>query len=107
MDVERKDRRVIEFIGSDYREPLTIPDRSVDLLISLFSGFIWGPCQQYMKLFGYFLVYNSHGDAGIALLDRKLKLIAVIDCTTNRHRLSKENSDDSISPKNGPFAHFF
>ena len=91
----------IKFIGGDYREPLAIEDNSVDMLISLYAGFIWEPCQRYLKQDGYFLANNSHGDVGIALLDNRLTLVSVILHKEGQYKLIKKNLQDYITPKNG------
>ena len=91
----------IKFIGTSYEEPLPIDDGSVDLLISLFAGFIWEPCQRYLRPSGYFLVNNSHGDAGIATLHKQLELIAVVEYKEGQYHLTKDNLSDYIAPKSG------
>lgn len=91
----------IEFIGTDYRESLPIEDNCTDLLISLYAGFIWEPCQRYLKPNGYFLANNSHGDVGIALLDNRLELISVIHHKDGQYQLTTKDLNDYITPKNG------
>ncbi|CAF3715139.1 unnamed protein product [Rotaria sp. Silwood1] len=91
----------IQFIGSDYSKPLPMEDNSVDLLISLYAGFIWEPCHRYLKPGGYFLVNNSHGDAGIASLDERLQLVAVLKHENGRYSLSKKDLGNYITSKTG------
>ena len=79
----------------------TIDDSSVDLIISLFAGFIWEPCQRYLKPNGYFLANESHADFCIALLDTRLTLISAIEAEGGRYLLTRTNLDGYINPKNG------
>ena len=62
----------VNFIPEDYRKSdLNITVR-FDVLISQYAGFISKYCTRYLKVGGFLLVNNSHGDAGMADLSPKL-----------------------------------
>jgi hypothetical protein len=91
----------VKFVGADYRQPLAIEDSYADMLISLYAGFIWEPCQRYLKPDDYFLANNSYGDVGIALLDNRLEFVSVIHYRDGQYQLTKKDFHDYITPKNG------
>lgn len=76
-DVDPADR-YWTFLGSDYTEPLAVPDASCDLLISLYAGPVSEHCTRYLRLGGLLLVNSSHGDAALASLDPRYALEAVV-----------------------------
>jgi len=90
---------LIEFHGSDYREFLEEYRSSFDLLISQYAGFISDVCKPYLKVGGYLLVNNSHGDAGLASIDKSYQLISTIHKSKGKYRLSNSSLDKYFIPK--------
>jgi SAM-dependent methyltransferase len=45
----------VRFIAGDDTQPLDVPDGSVDLLISLFTGPMWEACRRYLRPGGLLL----------------------------------------------------
>ena len=68
----------ITFIGLSYENPLEELHASFDLLISQYAGFISNSCKKFLRIGGYLLVNNSHGDAGLAAIDEDYKLISTV-----------------------------
>jgi hypothetical protein len=66
------------FVHDDYRSALPIADAHVDLLISLYAGPVSQHCTRYLRPGGLLLANPSHGDAGLAALDARYELAAVI-----------------------------
>ena len=89
------------FDASDYREPLGIKDGSVDLLISLYAGFVSEHCTRYLSERGYLLANNSHGDASMASLDHDYELSAVINSRGGVYKVATSNLDTYLIPKRG------
>lgn len=89
---------LFEFIASDYYS-LTLKEKSVDLMISLYGGFISEACAKYLKIGGLFLVNSSHGDAALTNLDSRFKLIAVVKASSGQYNISQKNIDSYMIPK--------
>ena len=89
----------IAFHFSDYREPLDLKNQSFDLLISQYAGIISKYCKQYLKLNGFLLVNNSHGDATMAFLDDDFELISIINNSNGKYKCSSENLNLYFVPK--------
>ncbi len=66
---------IVTFHGADYQALIPTYRGGFDLLISQYAGFISEACKPYLKLGGYLLVNNSHGDAGLASIDPDFQLI--------------------------------
>lgn len=66
----------ISFINSDYYKSLDIAP--VDLIISMYAGFVSQATKRYLKIGGILLANDSHGDATLAYVDKSFKLIGVI-----------------------------
>ena len=94
-----EETRII-FQGIDYRKPVEGYRGEFDLLISQYAGFISGVCKPYLRVGGYLLVNNSHGDAGMAALDRDYQLIAAVHRRAGKYRLSTAALDEYFVPKN-------
>lgn len=90
---------IIKFYSQDYTEPIPEREKSFDLLISQYAGFICEPCKKYLKPGGYLLVNNSHGDAGIANLDKDYTLVGVIKKSQSKHTISQKSLSDYFIPK--------
>lgn len=87
------------FFQADYAEPLEVADGSVDLLVSLYAGFISTPCARYLRAGGLLLTNNSHGDASMASLDPGFRLIAVLTRRAERYRVVEEELADYLTPR--------
>jgi hypothetical protein len=87
------------FHGVDYRELIDDYYSKFDLLISQYAGFISNVCKPYLRRGGYLLVNNSHGDAGMASINRDYKLISVVHKTKGKYRLSNSSLDHYFIPK--------
>lgn len=66
------------FLHADYTERLDVPDGSIDLLLSLYAGFVSEHCTRYLRAGGCLLANNSHGDASLASLECRYRLVAVV-----------------------------
>jgi hypothetical protein len=89
----------IHFHGMDYRNLIDGYQARFDLLISQYAGFISGVCKPYLKQGGFLLVNNSHGDAGMASIDRDYQLIATLHRREGKYRLSTASLEDYFIPK--------
>lgn len=94
-------RPVIAFHHDDYRNELPVADGSIDLLISLYAGFISEPCARYLRPGGLLLVNGSHGDAAMAALDPAKQLVAVITSRSGAYKLVDKDLDTYMQPKKG------
>jgi hypothetical protein len=73
-----KQSAYIRFFQQDYSRPLSLRERSFDLLLALFAEGIAKSCAQYLKP-GVLLLTNNHqGDAVDAVNGRKFTLIAMV-----------------------------
>jgi SAM-dependent methyltransferase len=87
-----------EFRHGDYRS-LDLTPESFDLLISLYAGFISEACGHFLRTGGKLLVNSSHGDAALAALDPRFKLIGVVTSSGGKYRVSDRNLDSYMVPK--------
>ena len=91
----------IRFHHKDYRRSLDIDDNSVDLLISLYAGFISEHCTRYLAPGGHLLVNNSHGDASMATTNPAYRLAGAINSRSGTYRPSTAKLDTYLIPKRG------
>lgn len=91
----------LRFHGLDYRERLPVADRSIDLLVSLYAGFVSEHCTRYLRPGGILLAHNGHGDASLASLDPRYALLGVITGRGGRYRASTARLDGYLVPKRG------
>ncbi|MDZ8201474.1 hypothetical protein RZO50_08100 [Microbacterium sp. SSW1-59] len=96
-DPHREDA-VFRFHRADYREPLDIPDASVDLLISLYAGPASDHCRRYLRPGGLLLANTSHGDASLAALDPAFDLVGVITHRDGRYGLRTTDLAKDLVP---------
>lgn len=89
------------FHRHDFTTNLPIADESIDLLISLYAGFVSEYCTRYVGLGGHLVVNSSHGDAAMASIDPRWRLVAVVDRSGDRYRVGTERLDDHLIPKRG------
>ncbi|MFC2021042.1 hypothetical protein ACFLU1_04535 [Chloroflexota bacterium] len=86
-------------LPEDYRkEDLNLSER-FDVLISQYAGFISKYCTRFLKVNGLLLVNNSHGDAGMASIDKRYKLIGVLNRKSQIYSYSDKNLDSYFIPK--------
>ncbi len=88
----------IEFLHGDYRS-LDLEAESFDLLISLYAGFISEACGHLLRIGGLLLVNSSHGDAALAALDPRFKLVAVVTSANGRYSVTDQNLDGYMVTK--------
>jgi len=86
------------FAHGDYRS-LDLEPNSFDLLISLYAGFISEPCGRFLRIGGHLLVNSSHGDAALAALDPRFKLMAVVTSANGRYQVTDQNLSSYMVPK--------
>ncbi len=89
----------ISFYGVDYKDRKEEFHVQFDLLISQYAGFISNTCKDYLRIGGYLLVNNSHGDAGLASIDEDYKLISTVHKTRGQYRLSHTSLEKYFIPK--------
>ena len=89
----------IVFHGASYRTLIEAYRSNFDLVISQYAGFISGVCKPYLKMGGYLLVNNSHGDAGMASIDPDYKLISTVHKKNGKYRLSNASLAEYFIPK--------
>jgi len=88
-----------QFIHSDYQEPLDLPARSFDLLVSLYAGFVSEFCTDYLKIGGRLLVAPSHGDVAMASIDSRYELSGVVVARNGDYRVRTESLETYLEPK--------
>ncbi len=89
----------VRFVAGDYTQPLDVPDGSVDLLISLYTGPMWEACRRYLRPGGLLLANTSHGDASLAALDPSWALVAAVHYPDGRYRLATDDLESYLVPK--------
>lgn len=93
------DRHTVEFLPDDYTTHLDVADESMDLLVSLYAGFVSEHCTRYLRPGGFLLVNSSHGDAAMAALDDRYRLVGVVTVRSGRHRVRTSGLDDWMVPR--------
>lgn len=91
----------LTFEHADFEEPLPVQDGSVDVLISMYAGFISEHCTRYLRTGGYLVTNNSHGDASMASLDPDYTLVAVINSSDGDYQADTDDLDRYLVPKKG------
>ena len=89
----------ISFVHQDYRQPLPLPDHSVDVLVSLYAGFVSEHCTRYLALGGTLLANPSHGDVAMADIDPRYQLRAVVTSGVSGYRVSSEGLESRLIPR--------
>ena len=91
-----------EFIHADYTSDLGLAEKSVDVLVSLYAGFISEHCTQHLKRGGHLLVNPSHGDAAMASIDPRYELAGVMRTGKGgAYTVSDASLDTYLIPKRG------
>lgn len=91
----------IQAFQQNYEKSTSLEEKSFDLMISQYAGFISQSCKKYLKVGGILLVNNSHADAGLAYLENDYEFIGVANHTKNKWRISEKNLDQYFIPKKG------
>lgn len=89
----------VTFIHGDYTSRLELPDEHVDLLVSLYAGFVSEHCTRHLKIGGTLLVNPSHGDAAMASIDPRYELSGVVVSRTGDYRVDTTDLDAYLIPK--------
>lgn len=89
----------IIFLEADFLRPLAVADASFDLLIALYTGPAWDHCARYLAPNGLFLANSSHGDASLAALDPRMRLVGAIHHRDGRYRIDRSNLDRYLIPQ--------
>jgi hypothetical protein len=89
----------ITFFGLSYENHIEELELKFDLLISQYAGFISSACKDYLRIGGYLLVNNSHGDAGLASIDENYQLVSTVHKAKGKYRLSQASLDKYFIPK--------
>jgi hypothetical protein len=87
------------FIHADYSAGLPLPERSCDLLVSLYAGFVSEHCTRYLAIGGHLLVNSSHGDAAMASIDERYRLRAVVEQRGGRTAVRTDELGAYLVPK--------
>ena len=74
-------------------------DESFDLLVSQYAGFVSQYCKRYLKIGGWLLANNSHGDAGMAHLDGDYELVGVVNRRSDKFSFSANKLEQYFVPK--------
>lgn len=90
---------LVRFIGADYTDPLDLEDGEFDLLISLYAGFVSEACTHHLRVGGTLLVNPSHGDAAMASIDERYRLIAVVTSRSGRYSVNSRHLDTHLIPE--------
>lgn len=89
----------VTFHASSYIKAFDEAEKSFDLLISQYAGFVSQHCKRYLRIGGILLVNNSHGDASMAYLDEDYKFVGAINHRNDRYKLTTENLEAYFVPK--------
>lgn len=92
-------RRSVRFLAANYTDRLSLGEGEFDLLISLYAGFISEACTHYLRLGGTLLVNSSHGDAAMASIDPRYRLLAVVKSGSGKYRVDSRGLDEFLVPK--------
>ena len=90
---------LVRFHHADYAQGLNEEDGVFDLLISQYAGFVSRSCKRYLKINGYLLANNSHGDASMASIDADYELVAIIHRRGEKYSLSEADLGSYLVPK--------
>jgi hypothetical protein len=96
---EYKKKPIFRYHNTNYNSDFGEEEESFDLLISLYAGSVSQSCKKYVKKDDILLVNNSHGDAGIAYMDKDYDFIAAIYRNNSQYWLTSKNLDKYFIPK--------
>lgn len=84
-----------KFYLQDYFEDLHEKEKSFDLVISQYGGFVGQAVKKYLKKGGILVCNDSHGDASLARLDNDYKLIGIYNTDNDeKYEISNENLEE-------------
>ena len=89
----------VSFLPGDYAEALEVEPESVDLVISLYAGFVSEHATDALKVGGWLLVNPSHGDAAMASIDHRYELWGVVESRDGDYRVRTDGLGDYLIPK--------
>lgn len=89
----------VDFVHGDYQRDLGIAERSFDLLVSLYAGFVSEFCTDYLRVGGFLLVAPSHGDVAMASIDHRYELVGVVASRSGNYRIRTNNLDTYMVPR--------
>lgn len=89
----------VQFHYQDYTKRLPVCDESFELLVSQHAGFVSQYCKRYLKIGGWLLANNSHGDASMAYLDADYKLVGVMNRRSDKFSFSVNKLEEFFVPK--------
>ncbi len=87
------------FQRNDYTSVLPLPEEHFDLLISLYAGFVSEHCTRHLRPGGLLLVNPSHGDAAMAGLDPRYRLVAAVTSRDGKYAVRHDDLDTYLIPK--------
>ncbi len=91
--------REVRFLRGDYSVGLPLEPETFDLLISLYAGFVSEHCTRYLRVGGHLLVNSSHGDAAMASIDPRYRLVAVVMSRSSEYAVSTRELGSYLVPK--------
>lgn len=71
---------------------------AIDLLVSLYAGFISEHCTRYLRIGGTLLVNPSHGDAALASVDPRYELAGVVISRNGNYRVDSNDLKTYLIP---------
>ena len=89
----------MRFIVADYADPLDFNDGEFDLVVSLYAGFVSEACTRYLRVWGALLVNPSHGDAAMASIDERYRLIGGVTSRSDRYSVDSCHLDTHLIPE--------
>ncbi|MFE0192019.1 hypothetical protein [Streptomyces sp. NPDC059008] len=93
----------VSFVPGDYTHTLAqLPAAKWDLAISLYTGPVSEHATRCLRPQGWLLANDSHADAGLAHLDPRYRLAAVLHHRSGSCRLTTDDLDRYLQPKRPP-----
>lgn len=89
------------FIHADYTGDLELDEGRFDLVVSLYAGPISAHCTEYLCVGGHLLANASRGDAALAGLDDRYRLVGVVLARSGAYRVMTNGLDEFMVPKQG------
>ena len=89
----------VRFIAGDYTGGLCLDETTFDVLVSLYAGFVSEHCTRHLKVGGVLLVNSSHGDAAMASIDDRYRLVGAVLARSGTYRLATGDLDRYLVPK--------
>ena len=91
--------RTWRFVHADYTDPLPVEPRSVDLLVSMYAGFVSGACGHHLRIGGHLVVHPSHGDVALAAQDPRFALVGAVWSRRGGYAVDRRALDTYLVPK--------